>query len=44
MLDNTLWGGWVRGTAMEVTLLSERQNCRPFPDNIFKCIFLNDNV
>ena len=22
----------------------ERQNCRHFPDDIFKCIFFNENV
>ena len=27
-----------------LTHLRSRQNGRYFPDNIFKCIFLNDNV
>ena len=27
-----------------VNTLRQRQNCRHFADNIFKCIFLNENV
>ena len=34
IISNFLW----------VNTLRPRQNCRHFPDNIFKCIFLNENI
>ena len=29
---------------LELNILRPRQNGRHFPDDIFKCIFLNENV
>ena len=28
----------------EINTLWSRQNCRHFPDDVFECIFLNENV
>ena len=35
-------GGW--GAQRSLNTLRLRQNGRHFPDDIFKCIFLNENV
>ena len=32
------------GNAYRINTLGPRQNSRHFPDNIYKCIFLNENV
>ena len=36
--------GLTQGWGQDINTLRLRQNGRHFPDDIFKCIFLNENV
>ena len=40
----TASNSWRRSISQRLTTLRPRQNGRHFPDGIFKCIFLNNNV
>ena len=42
--DGELWDGTLQLRYMHFNTLRLRQNGRQFSDDIFKCIFLNDNV
>ena len=35
---------WLSRTHNTINTLRPRQHCRHFPDDIFKCIFLNENI
>ena len=41
-VDQDIWRHW--GSLISINTLGPRQNGRHFPDDIFKCIFLNENI